>query len=263
MCGRSYQELPDWFLERGYQDIKTNTDTPFQKAFNTTEPVFLWMRNQEKLFKHLHLALALQYRAQWLDKFALERYVGGFPAKAAQDKEAVLFIDVGGSFGMQCQNLRAKYSVTDMPGRVILQDLQETIDLVNQKGVPAGMEAMGYDFFSPQPVKNAKFYYYRNIFHDYPDHRVLDGLLPNLLPAMGEDSVLLIDDKVLPNKGVHRHAAMLDIAMIAQTGSLERTINQWNALLDQGGCKILDIFTYSEEYDSILVVAPKASKLSF
>lgn len=261
MCGRTYQELPDWFLERGYQDILTNTDTPFQKAWNTTEPVFLWLRKQEQLFKHLHLALHLQYRAQWLDKFPLEKYLGDFSTKAANNKEAVLFVDVGGSFGMQCKNLNAKYP--DLPGRVILEDLQETIDLVEKEGVPAGMEALGHDFFQPQPIKAAKFYYYRNIFHDYPDVRVLNGLLPNLLPAMDEDSLLLIDDKVLPNKGVHRHAAMLDIAMIAQTGSLERTINQWQAIITEGGFKILDVFTYSEEYDSILVVAPKDSKLSF
>lgn len=261
MCGRTYQELPDWFLERGYQDIKTNTDTPFQKAWNTNEPVFIWMRKQEKIFKHLHQALALQYRAQWLDSFPLEKFVGDFPEKAANDKDAVLFVDVGGSFGMQCENLRAKYP--DMKGRVILQDLQETIDLVKQKGVPTGVEVLGHNFFEPQPIKGSKFYYYRNIFHDYPDVRVLDGLLPNLLPAMGSDSVLLIDDKVLPNKGVHRHAAMLDIAMVAQTGSLERTLSQWQTILGDGGCKILDIVTYTSEYDSILIVVPKDSKITF
>lgn len=261
MCGRTYQELPDFFLEKGYKDIITNTDTPFQKAWKTDLPVFIWMRKQEKLFQHLHLALALQYRAQWLDSFPLEKYIGNFPTKAAKDKEAVLFVDVGGSFGMQCKNLRAKYP--DMTGRVILQDLQETIDLVNKEGVPAGIEAMGHDFMTLEPVKEAKFYYYRNIFHDYPDVRVLDGLLPSLLPAMGPDSLLLIDDKVLPNKGVHRHAAMLDIAMIAQTGSLERTRKQWETLLGKGDCRILDIFTYTDEYDSILVVAPKDSKMSF
>ena len=88
-------------------------------------------------------------------------------------------------------------------------------------------------------------------------------LLENLLPALGPDSLILIDDKVLPNKGVHRHIAMMDIAMLAQTGSLERTIDQWKALLDQGGCKILDIVTYSDEHDSVLVVASKSSQLKF
>lgn len=87
--------------------------------------------------------------------------------------------------------------------------------------------------------------------------------MENLLPALGPDSLILIDDKVLPNKGVHRHAAMLDIAMLAQTGSLERTTDEWKELLDLGDCKILDVVTYSDEYDSILVVAPKSSTLKF
>jgi hypothetical protein len=46
--------------------------------------------------------------------------------------------------------------------------------------------------------------------------------------------------------------------MMAQVGSLERTKEQWHKLLeDEGGCKILDIVTYTDEYDSILVVVPK------
>lgn len=101
----------------------------------------------------------------------------------------------------------------------------------------------------------AKFYYYRNIFHDNPDEGVL-RILAGLRPAFADHSLLLIDDKVLPDQGVHRHATMLDLAMMAQVGSLERTSQQWHDLLGNAGWEIISVVTYDDEYDSVLVAKP-------
>lgn len=61
--------------------------------------------------------------------------------------DRVLFVDVGGSIGHQSARLRAKYP--NLPGRVIVQDLEETI-----KAAPPveGVEFMTHNFFNPQPV---------------------------------------------------------------------------------------------------------------
>jgi demethylsterigmatocystin 6-O-methyltransferase len=150
VCGPTYQALPDFLLEKGYQNITSNTDTAFNRAWDTKDPCFYWFRNQPKLFKHLHHALQLQHREDYLSKFPLESYLGDFAAQVTANKDEVLFVDVGGSFGIQCQGLKAKYP--HLAGRVILQDMKETIDLVKDNPIP-GVELMVHDFFQPQSVK--------------------------------------------------------------------------------------------------------------
>lgn len=81
-------------------------------------------------------------------------------------------------------------------------------------------------------------------------------ILAGLRPAFADHSLLLIDDKVLPDQGVHRHATMLDLAMMAQVGSLERTSQQWHDLLGNAGWEIISVVTYDDEYDSVLVAKP-------
>ncbi|EKG09545.1 O-methyltransferase family 2 [Macrophomina phaseolina MS6] len=241
--GPTNQALPDFLLERQYQDVVKNTDTAFNRAWKTELPFFFWVRTQPKLWDILHHALQVQWRADWLSGFELTHYLGGWTAQPGDGK--VLFVDVGGSMGVQCANLKAKHP--GLPGRVILQDMQEAIDI--WKPID-GVEGMAQDYYAEQA-----FYYYRNIFHDNPDESALK-ILAGLRPAFAAHSLLLIDDKVLPDRGVHRHATMLDLAMMAQVGSLERTRQQWHDLLAKAGWEIIDVVTYDDEYDSVLVVKP-------
>ncbi|PSN59189.1 methyltransferase [Corynespora cassiicola Philippines] len=242
--------LPDLLVECGFQDITSATETAFNKAWASQEPFFTWVRSQPKIFEYLRLALDVQFREDWLNAFPLESHLGDFASRA--DPEKVLFVDVGGNLGIQCRGLKAKFP--HLSGRIILEDLQETIDVV-----PAleGVETLAQDYLTEQKVKGAKFYYYRNIFHDNPDERCR-LILGALKPAMEESSLLFIDDKVLLNQGSHRHVTMLDLAMMAQVASHERTRAQWQALLEGAGWEIKEIFQYSHEYDCIIVVKPAA-----
>lgn len=68
---------------------------------------------------------------------------------SAQD---VLLVDVGGGQGFDATALREEHPT--LPGRVILQDLPETL---RQIGDPerlhrCGVEPAAYDMFTPQPV---------------------------------------------------------------------------------------------------------------
>lgn len=62
---------------------------------------------------------------------------------------AVLIVDVGGGPGQEL--IRFQRANPDIPGRLILQDLRITLDRIQK--VPAGVEKMEYDFFTPQPIK--------------------------------------------------------------------------------------------------------------
>jgi demethylsterigmatocystin 6-O-methyltransferase len=97
----------------------------------------------------------------------------------------------------------------------------------------------------------------RMILHDYPDDKAT-ALLKLTAEAMTADSVLVIDELVIPNKGAHGHATQFDLTMLASLSSVERTDKQWNALLDSAGFKILEKKAYAPTGESVIVVAPKA-----
>ena len=97
----------------------------------------------------------------------------------------------------------------------------------------------------------------RNIMHDYLDPNCIE-ILQNIKTAMTEDSVILIDDMVLPNQNSHWLAASLDLIMMSCLGAMERLEKQWQDLLDAAGFKIREISTYTDELrDSVMVATPK------
>ena len=62
-----------------------------------------------------------------------------------------MLVDVGGGYGHEIQEIKKKYP--DLPGRMILQDLPETI---NQITAPLNTEAMAYNFFTPQLIRGRR-----------------------------------------------------------------------------------------------------------
>jgi demethylsterigmatocystin 6-O-methyltransferase len=249
-----------------YQDIDDIKKSPFQVAFNTDDSVFeYWGKRPEKLGPfNEYMVHRGKGRATWLSVF---------PEKVVRETncgpEEVLFVDIGGGIGGRCAEFRAKYS--DVKGRVILQDLPHAI----QMALPTdGVENTVHDFFTPQTVRgnfplscqdrsvliycqDAKFYYLRQVLHDWPDVKCQD-ILRNIIPEMGKDSVILIDDIVLPGSNVHWEATQLDMVMMACLAGRERTGSEWEELLRSVGLVIDGIWTYTESlYESVLVVKRK------
>lgn len=163
------------------------------------------------------------------------------------------FVDMGGNIGHQCRRLKAKYP--SLPGRIICQDLPETIG--SAPPMVEGVEMMAHDFFTPQPVQGAKYYYLRTVLHDWPDAQA-ETILKSIIPAMGPDSKILIDEMVLPNTGVHWWSACLDLHMYAMLGAKERNVDQWETLLDNCGLRIVETRTYMPVMrNSVIVAVPK------
>ena len=92
----------------------------------------------------------------------------------------------------------------------------------------------------------------RHIIHDYPDERALP-ILKNTIAALSSDSVILIDEMVLPNMGVHRYATQIDLVMMASLASMERTREQWDSLLEKAGLKITKIYTYKASLGNSII----------
>ncbi len=64
----------------------------------------------------------------------------------------VLLIDVGGGLGHDLEEFRAKSSSSIGGRRLILQELLERT-VQGAKKLRPWLEAMTYDFFTPQPIK--------------------------------------------------------------------------------------------------------------
>ena len=80
----------------------------------------------------------------WLSVFPVEEEVGTW----STEPNKALFVDIGGSFGHQCRAFKAKYP--NLPGRIILQDIPQTLEHVPPI---EGVEVMVQNFFEPQAIK--------------------------------------------------------------------------------------------------------------
>ena len=97
----------------------------------------------------------------------------------------------------------------------------------------------------------------RNILHDYPDEKC-QLILKNLIAAMDRESLILIDDIVVPDTKSHWQVTQLDLTMMTALASMERTQSQWYTLLESVGLKIVNIYIYKvSNQESIIATVPK------
>lgn len=84
------------------------------------------------------------------------------------------------------------------------------------------------------------------------------GKLTKSINLVTKDSVLLIDEIVLSERGAPWRAAQLDLAMLTCLAAKERTKSEWRVLLEIGGFLIQKIWKYTDECeDCVIVAVPK------
>lgn len=87
----------------------------------------------------------------------------------------------------------------------------------------------------------------RNIIHDHHDEQAAQ-ILKNTVSAFDEDSILLIDDIILPESGiVPWRATLADLNMMSSLAAKERSENEWRALIESAGLKVVEIYKYAAE----------------
>lgn len=150
--------------------------------------------------------------------------------------ETPLVVDIGGGKGHTINQIR-DLTGPDVKGRYILQDRQVVLDTIGRNEIP-GIERKEYDFFTPQPIKGAKIYYLRRIFHDWPDAVCLE-VLKNIAAGIIDKAQqrVVIQDDVLPAKGADAEGAWSDLTMMTLTGA-ERTEKHWRELLGNAGFQL-------------------------
>lgn len=100
----------------------------------------------------------------------------------------------------------------------------------------------------------AKFYHLRAVFHNHPPSKVRI-LLEILKAAMKPESILLVDEMVLPEEKVNYMTASIDMTMLSAFASMERTEAQWKAAFEDVGLKLVRTYAYSPStYESVMDV---------
>ena len=176
---------------------------------------------------------------QWFDFFPVKSTI--FQNFPTDDRDVILLVDIGGGVGHDLRAFKARFP--KLPGRLVLQDLPHVINSITD--IPDGIEPFKYDFFTPQPLQNARAYYLRSVLHDWPDF-YCHKILKNIASAMGITSRLLLNECVLAETGTPLFPAQLDISMMMMHGSMERSRKQWEELLGEVGLEIVGLHTSKE-----------------
>ncbi|KAJ5716130.1 hypothetical protein N7493_008041 [Penicillium malachiteum] len=240
--------LVDYMRGPGIQQFadEPGAITLFKYAHGTDLIFGLLEKNaeQKQAFDDYMAARRVSDMPQWFEIFPIAEYLGFL----REDPSAALMVDVGGGPGQELARFKERYP--EIPGRFVLQDLPVTLNRIDN--LPDGIEAMEYDFFTPQPVKGARLYFLRNILHNWSDAKSAQ-ILSRIIEAMdSEYSTLLIDEYVLPDTGAELRGAEMDILMWLHTAGLERTVSQWRNLFDTVGLELVQIWGSPRGNESVL-----------
>jgi O-methyltransferase len=164
--------------------------------------------------------------------------------------------DIGGGTGRLIADILAAHPST----RGILFDLpnvaERVLTLLQASGVEARCEVVGGSFFDGVPP-DADAYLLRAILHDWDDARSI-VVLKSIRKATVEDAVLLIVERVLPEKaemGKAVNSYLLDLEMVNTPGGRERSESEFREILNAAGCGPLRVIPTSTA-KSILEARP-------
>jgi hypothetical protein len=74
---------------------------------------------------------------------------------------------------------------------------------------------------------------------------------------MDENSVLLIDEVVLPDRGAHKFETQLDLTMLTVFNAQARSRSQWISMLALLGFDMEDIVPYEHDAAESIIVGVK------
>ncbi|GKZ34970.1 hypothetical protein AbraIFM66950_005409 [Aspergillus brasiliensis] len=243
-------KLPDYFREHHYASPKEYARSPMQWAVGKSQFEWLAQHKHRQALFNSYMSSRRHGKPTWFDVYPVERLTND----AMDHQEGVFLVDVGGNQGHDLVKFHDKYP--EVPGRLVLQDLPKVVSRC-----PGGkVEGMGYSFLDPQPIKGARAYYFRAIFHDWPDH-ICRKILVNTITAMDpEYSRIIIVDFVLPDTNAPLLQSSLDIQMMSIGSGVERSERQWRELLDEAGLEITGIWNSNPGMESVIEAVPKQSQ---
>jgi demethylsterigmatocystin 6-O-methyltransferase len=224
---------------------------PWNLANNTKLAVWEWLAEnprEQGAFNDFMFVQATGL-AGFTEKFPLEEYL-----QVADQTDRIQFVDVGGGSGHISRAVLEKFP--SLRGKIAVEDREDAGTVTRADFAKEGLQRIAYDFFTEQPLKGAKAYYMRNILHNWPTDKC-KIILERLRDAMAPDSVILVDDIVVPLKGSHWYTTHMDLMMLTNLGAVERTEKQFNELFDSVGLKLEKLVRYNSFGPAIQAVVRK------
>lgn len=238
---RTLTSLPRYLKETNFANPSSSTNTPFQFEFGTKLTHFEWLKQNPRQLQAFNSWMTVhqdEVGYEWYDFYPFEEKGLAWAKAHAHGKP--LLVDVGGGVGHDLKGLEAAFTLDKSDHTLVLQDLPDVVE--NVSGTGSNVQVMGYNFFDPQPVSGARFYYLRNILHDWPDDDCR-RILSNLRDAMEPDSILLLNEFIMPETNASFSALLIDLTMMATYSSMERTESLWTELLNEAGFDVMQIWT--------------------
>ncbi|PWY79169.1 o-methyltransferase [Aspergillus heteromorphus CBS 117.55] len=242
--------LPAALKKTNYANPHNSTSCGFQLGFQTPLHFFDFLKENpvHAVQFNNHMTAYHQGRPSWMD-------IGFYPvlslvADTGINERDALLVDMGGSMGHDLSEFRRKWP--QVPGRLVLQDLPDVVQQARGMGLDARIEVMVHDFFEVQVVRGARAYYMHSVLHDWPDSDCL-RILRNIVPAMKRGySKILINENVIPSTNAYWETTSLDIIMMADFASTERTETQWRALIEAAGLRVVKVWTVRRGVESLI-----------
>ena len=150
-----------------------------------------------------------------------------------------IIVDVGGGTGNMLSAILIQYPqlrgvLFDLP-----QVIQDASQLIDGRGLNGRVTFDGGSFFERVPA-GGDAYLLSHIIHDWSEDQCLT-ILENCRRAMKPGSKLLIIEMVLPEGDTPHPGKLMDIGMRVNTGGEERTAEEYGALLDKAGFRMLRV----------------------
>ncbi|KAF4853492.1 O-methyltransferase mpaG [Colletotrichum siamense] len=248
-CMEALAKFHEFAKKTNYREPNDVFNSPLQYGYNTKLDCFSHFAANPPYDMQFaqHMGAYRQGRPSWMDKGfypVKERLLDGFD----HSEDAVLLVDVGGSFGHDIDEFRKKYPKA--PGRLVLQDLPSVIDQIDN--LDAKVERMGHDFFIEQPIRDARAYYMHSVLHDWPDAKCSEILARTTAAMKPGYSRLLVNENCIPDTGADWQNTGQDIMMLTLVSSKERTRLEWNAMFEKSGLTVTKTYDVGNGVESLI-----------
>ncbi|KAB5585700.1 S-adenosyl-L-methionine-dependent methyltransferase [Coniochaeta sp. 2T2.1] len=247
-----FRTLPEYLKSIGHRNPTDPNDcnVHFWHGGDKTFNMFAYVATNLKLTADFNDAMECHSKynlTPWPEVYPTDSIV------AAARPGVPLVVDVGGGKGHDLRKFLARHpDACREPGSLVLQDLPGILKGVEDELATPAIKVQPHDFFTEQPVKGARVYFMHNVLHDWPDASAAD-ILRKLAASMekGYSKVLIHESLVSKEKPMSR-VTVSDITMMAFASAAERTEDQWTALVESAGLKVVKIWRPVYSVESVI-----------
>ncbi|KAI9933707.1 hypothetical protein MW887_004778 [Aspergillus wentii] len=224
------QKTPEYLELLKYQNPSDPNFAPLQYAHNFRIDSFQWLCQNPEIMTRFNTFMEGQRagRAHWGDWYPVRERILNADFKPDQ----ALLVDIGGGrghdileFKKRFPDVSAKYVLAELPG--VLEDAEE---------LDADIQKLPYDFWTTeQPIKGARVYYFKMVFHDWADEKARI-ILNNIKASMEKGySKIVVEEYIVADMNAGAIHGITDIGVMVFCSGLERTRQRWASLFESVG----------------------------